>query len=462
MSSRTEEVRRQGESDALVAVSQKRRSLIPAVYRRLLSDAQTRRLLLGLGVSALGDGMSTVSIAWLAVLLAPSGHVGVFVGIAVAAYTLPGVVGALALGRFLRHRPARVLVLAHTWLRAGFLATIAILWATGNLVPDVYVALLAGSSVLNAWGNAGQYTMLSELGGPEGRLGANSLSSAQVAIAVIVGPVLAGLLLRPLGIGALIALDAASFAFLGIMAWRTQVSTATADEPVNTRTAESGFRLLRRLHLMSLIILTWLFFFLYGPVEVALPVYVAHDLHADAGLLGTYWTAFGIGALVAALITGTLRNRNIRRVTLLIVAGWGACLLPFVFAPVGVTLVCFALGGLIYGPFIPLTYALFQSSTTGAHLPTVLAARSAIIMVATPLGTAIGGPLVGTIGAAQTLTASGAATVLLAVLTGLIWTRPARDKDADERGKSKSGSPAFKEQSQPDQKTAGRLFSSYR
>lgn len=260
MSSRTEEVRRQGESDALEAVSQKRRSLIPAVYRRLLSDAQTRRLLLGLGVSALGDGMSTVSIAWLAALLAPSGHVGVFVGIAVAAYTLPGVVGALALGRFLRHRPARVLVLAHTWLRAGFLATIAILWATGNLVPDVYVALLAGSSVLNAWGNAGQYTMLSELGGPEGRLGANSLSSAQGAIAVIVGPVLAGLLLRPLGIGALIALDAASFAFLGIMAWRTQVSTATADDPVNTRTAESGFRLLRRLHDhpdLAVLLLVW-------------------------------------------------------------------------------------------------------------------------------------------------------------------------------------------------------------
>jgi hypothetical protein len=113
-----------------VTASQKGRSLIPAVYRRLLSDPQTRRLLLGLGVSALGDGMSTVSIAWLGVLLAPSGHVGVFVGIAVAAYTLPGVVGALALGRFLRHRPVRVLVLTHTWLRAGFLATIAILWAT--------------------------------------------------------------------------------------------------------------------------------------------------------------------------------------------------------------------------------------------------------------------------------------------------------------------------------------------
>jgi MFS family permease len=149
--------------------------------------------------------------------------------------------------------------------------------------------------------------------------------------------------------------------------------------------------------LMSLIILSWLFFFLYGPVEAALPVYVAHDLHASAGLLGAYWTSFGVGALVATLMTGTLRTRNIQRVTLLIVAGWGACLLPFVFAPVGVTLACFALGGLIYGPFIPLTYALFQSSTTSAHLPTVLAARSAIIMISTPLG-----PLVRMLGAAPT------------------------------------------------------------
>jgi predicted MFS family arabinose efflux permease len=367
--------------------------------------------------------MSMVSIAWLAVLIAPHGNVGVFVGIAVAAYTLPGVVGALALGRFLRRWPVRALVLAHTWLRAGFLATIAILWAMSSLTPFVYVALLASSSVMDAWGSAGEYTMLSDLGGPEGQLGVNSLYSAQVALAVIVGPSLAGLLLVPLGMGALIALDAASFAFLGIQAWRIQLSAATADEPVNTRATESGFRLLRRLHLMSLIILCWLFFFLYGPVEDALPVYVAHDLHASAGLLGAYWTSFGVGALVAALMTGTLRNHNIRRMTLLIVVGWGACLLPFAFAPVGVTLACFALGGLIYGPFIPLTYALLQSSTTSAHLPTVLAARSAIIMVATPLGTAAGGPIVGTFGAAQTLAASGAATVLLAVITSLIWAR---------------------------------------
>jgi predicted MFS family arabinose efflux permease len=238
---------------------------------------------------------------------------------------------------------------------------------------------------------------------------------------------LAGLLIGLVGPGWLIALDGASFAFLGILAWRTPTGAATTGEPVDTRAAESGFRLLLgRRDLLSLTILTWVFFFFYGPVEAALPVYVAGDLHADAGLLGAYWTAFGVGALAATLLTGMLRARNVRRVALVIVAGWGACLVPFAFAPVGVTLVCFTLGGLIYGPFIPITYAQFQSAATPAKLPAVLAARSAIVLVSTPLGTAIGGPLVGALGAAGTLAASGVLTLALAVAGRLLWVGEAR------------------------------------
>jgi MFS family permease len=427
------------------------RAVAPARYRALLRDRRARRLLTGLGVSALGDGMSTVTIAWLAVRVAPAGELGVFVGLAVASYTLPGVIGALAFGRLLRRRPARALVLAHCLLRTGLLGAVAVLWGTGALTPAAYVALLAGSSLLFAWGNAGQYTMLSELGGPQGRLAINSLATAQVSFAVIVGPSLAGVLLGWIGPGWLIALDAASFAVLGIQAWRTPTSGTTTQQPVDAAAAESGFRLLaRRRDLAGLTALTWVFFFLYGPVETALPVYVAHDLHADGALLGAYWTAFGVGALAATLLTGTLPSRNVRRATLLIVAGWGACLLPFAVAPVGVTLVCFALGGLVYGPFIPLTYAQFQSATPPANLPAVLAARSAIVLVSTPLGTVIGGPLVGGLGATGTLVASGALTVLLAAAARFLWVgedargtrRPSEQSPASVRCCSPTSRPA--------------------
>jgi predicted MFS family arabinose efflux permease len=413
--------------------------MIPAGYRDVLGNEQARRLLAGLGVSALGDGMSMVSVAWLAVLVAPAGSAALFVGLAVAAYTLPGAAGALALGRFLRRRAARSLVVCDTWLRAGCLVAITLLWTSRSLTPFAYLGLLAGSSVLSAWGSAGQYTLLSELGGPDGRLAANSLYTAQASLAVIAGPALAGLLVAPLGTGSLLGLDAASFAFLGVQAWRTRPHPAAADSPVDVRAAESGFQLLRRLRLISLITVTWLFFFLYGPVEDALPIYVARDLHAGAGMLGAYWACFGLGALVSALVTGMLRNHDIRRVTAAIIAGWGACLLPFAFAPAGLTLACFAAGGLIYGPFIPLTYTLLQSSVPSVKLPMVLAARSAVVMIASPLGTAVGGPIVAALGAARTLTASGVTTVVLAIVACLMWTR----------GSPGPGSPAL---------TGGELF----
>lgn len=103
-----------------------------------------RRLLPAFAVSAVGDGMSAVGVAWLAIRIAPPAHRGLVVGVAVAAYTLPGAVGALALGRYLRHRPARALVLTNCVLRVGFLGAIVALEGTGALSPGAFVALLAG------------------------------------------------------------------------------------------------------------------------------------------------------------------------------------------------------------------------------------------------------------------------------------------------------------------------------
>ena len=387
-----------------------------------------RLLLAGLGVSSLGDGISTVAIAWLAVLIAPAGSVGLFVGLAIAAYTLPGVLGALLLGGILRGRPARALVLVHCLLRTGCLGMVALLSVGGALSPPVFVALLAASSLMAAWGNAGEYTMLSALAGADGRFAVNSLASAQTSFAYIVGPALAGVLLASFSPGLLLLLDAASFAILGGAAWLTRTDAGATGGPVDMQAAESGFRLLRRRDLLSLTAVTWVFFFLYGPVEVALPVYVAHDLGASAQLLAAYWTAFGVGAFASNVLTGALRAGNMRRIALLIVAGWGACLLPFAVAPIPVTLLFFAIGGVVYGPFVPLTYALFQSATATENLPAVLAARSALIMLSTPLGMALGGPIVGVLGGTATLVASGVATVLLAGAGFVFWRGPHQDQ----------------------------------
>ncbi|MBO0808871.1 MAG: MFS transporter, partial [Actinobacteria bacterium] len=54
-----------------------------------------RRLLPAFALSAIGDGMSAVGVAWLALRIAAPADRGLVVGVAVAAYTLPGAAGAV-------------------------------------------------------------------------------------------------------------------------------------------------------------------------------------------------------------------------------------------------------------------------------------------------------------------------------------------------------------------------------
>jgi predicted MFS family arabinose efflux permease len=190
--------------------------------------------------------------------------------------------------------------------------------------------------------------------------------------------------------------------------------------------ARGGLGLLRRYpELLGLLALTWCFNLLYGPVEVALPLHVTNDLHAASSLLGLYWTVFGVGAVVGAVSIGALRRLPLWPVTIAIVIAWGLALLPFGLGlPTAVTVACFALGGAIYGPFVALSVTLMQTKSPPQHLAAMLAARSAVLLTAAPLGTALGGPLTAALGPRATLGGSGLATVVLGVVAAaLLLTR---------------------------------------
>ncbi|MET8983604.1 MFS transporter [Streptomyces sp. NPDC004539] len=397
--------------------------LVPRSYQPLFRHGEFRRLLPALAVSDLGDGMSVVAVAWLAVLIAPDGQAGFVVGAAVAAYALPGAVGALVFGRWLRRLAPKRLLAVDSWLRAAMLGCVPVAWALGVLHPVLYVVLLAGSSVLHAWGGAGRYSLVAQLLPAERRLAANALLSSSVSVSIILGPAVAGFLVAVVGPAWLIGADALSFAVLAVQVGRIGEAGGVTEAPADAGRSMDGLRLLRgQPELLGVLVLTWMFNFLYGPVEVALPLHVTEDLGSGAQLLGLYWTVFGVGAVLGALAAGALRRLPLWPVTLGIVVGWGLLLVPFGFgAPAGVSLVCFAVGGVIYGPFTALSFTLFQERTPAAWLTTVLAARGAALLTAAPVGTALGGPLTATLGPRGVLGASGAATVVLGVIAAGVW-----------------------------------------
>ncbi|WP_432972719.1 MFS transporter [Dactylosporangium sp. CA-233914] len=402
-------------------------------YWPVLTHPVLRRVLPGIGVSALGDGMSLVAISWLALQLAPSGARGAWVAAAVAAYSLPSALGGALLGRYLRHRPGAQLAGWNAILRASALAAIVLVHAAGALRPWLYVALLAASSLLAAWGSAGRYTLIAETLPPEHHLAANGVLGAIGECATIVGPPLAGLLIGWTGAAAVLALDAASFAVLAL----TFRAAVVPRKPDATGPAPGlGGRTQR-----GLIALSLLFFLFFGPFYVALPLHVADDLHASATLLGAYYTAFGIGAVAGGLATAYLRRLSLWPATIGIVLAFGAALLPLgLGAPAAVSLPAFALGGLCWAPYLPTVLALFQRTTAPAHLPQVLAAFGSVAAIAIPLGTAAGGPLVTALGAEHTLLASAIATMLLGVAAAAVMiVGSLREKSGHLREKTHPG-----------------------
>jgi MFS family permease len=378
-------------------------------YRAVLRTPRLRAFLAAEGVSALGDGMSIVVIAWLAITIAPPAQRGLWVGLALAAFSLPASLGTVLFGRLAVRLPGARLIVADSALRLAALSTVVALGLSGALTPARYVALLALSSLLQAWGMAGKYTVIAEMLPDEHRVAGNALISVLTQTALIIGPALAGLAIPTIGPVWALSVDAVSYGILALVALRLPSGTVS-----------SGHFSWRGLPALGLIGLTCAFFFLYGPVEVALPLHLG-----SPRLLGLFWTLFSVGAVIGGLSAAALGRRPLWTVVTLIVVGWGCSLLPLGLSDeLWPGLIGFAAGGVIYGPFTSVTTALFQRTAPPDQLSRVLAARSALTIPSTATGTLLGGPLVGWLGAQETLLASGLLTIALGVgVAAFGWAR---------------------------------------
>jgi DHA3 family macrolide efflux protein-like MFS transporter len=398
-------------------------------YYPAVTHPVIRRLLPGMATSALGDGMSAVAIAWLALKIAPEGSRGLWVGAAVAAYSLPGAAGAVVLRRWLRGRAGTRLAFANAVLRTLALGLVGILALAGALDPAGYVCLLGVSSLLSAWGAAGKYTLIADLLPAEQRVAGNTVFGLSDQVSLMIGPALAGIVTALTGPAVVIAADAVSWAVLAVsyarvtpLVKRTFAARA-GDVPARTEPAPAGaWALIRSTPLLpGLLAMSFFFYLLYGPVEVALPVHIADDLHGSAALLGVFWAVFGIGAIIGELAAPFLRRLPVWPTMTAIVFGWGLALIPLGFnLPLGVVLGAFFAGALIWGPWMSLSMAVFQEAAPPEALAQVLAARGSLLILASPLGTALGGPIVAAIGARGALLVSALGTVAVGVVAATI------------------------------------------
>jgi MFS family permease len=168
-------------------------------------------------------------------------------------------------------------------------------------------------------------------------------------------------------------------------------------------------------------LLSLVFFFSYGPLEAALPLYSKVILQTDAQGYGFLWSALAVGALIGTLSSTTLSRRLRLGIALpLIAVLWGASLLPMAFTDqLWPACGLLFLGGLMWGPYTPMETTLLQRNVPKEQLGRVFGARSTLLTGGSPLGLAVGGILLAFVPATSVIAFSALACILVG-LGGLV------------------------------------------
>lgn len=393
---------------------------LPADTSAPLRQPAFRRLWLGLSISYLGDQFTIIALLWFVLQLTGSGAA---VGLVILCLDLPGVVTGAILGRLLDRYQPRLVMGIDNLARAAIIAAIPTLYAWHALqVWHIFaLALLAGA--LKPATTAGVRAFVPHLVDDAALDRANALTATSMQFSYLAGPLAAGFAVARLGGPWALLIDAASFLSMGLL---VLTLPAIVREPrVSARAAADrwlGFGALFALpYVPALTLLTLVFFFSYGPLEAALPVYSDRSLHANADGYGLLWTGFGVGAFAGVLTLTKLMRRWGPGTSLpLIAVLWGALLCPLFFVrQLPLAMLFLGAAGASWSPYTPIESSLLQRVVPAEIRGQVFGARHSLVVAAGPLGAALGGVLLQYLSAPLVIALSGLACIL-AGLGGLV------------------------------------------
>src|SRR3984893_3993271 len=372
-----------------------------------------QRLWLGLSISYLGDQFTIIALLWFVLQLTGSGAAG---GLVLRCFELPGVVTGAILGQLLDRYQPRLVMGFDNLARAVLIATPHTLYALGSLqLGHVCVlALLAGA--LSPATTAGVRAFVPHLVDDAALDRANALTATSLQFSYLAGPVAAGFAVARLGGPWALFIDAASFLLMGLLV--LTLPTITREPRAAQHAATNrwlGFGALFSLpHVPALTLLSLLFFFSYGPLEAALPVYSVQTLHANADGYGLLWTGFGAGAFAGVLTLTKLSRRWRPSIALPMIAVlWGALLCPLFFIrQLPLAMLFLGVAGASWAPYTPMEITLLQRLLPTEIRGQVFGARHSLMVAAAPLGAAFGGVLLQYLSAPRVVAISGLACIL--------------------------------------------------
>lgn len=385
--------------------------------RDALAEPDYRRVFFASFLSNAGRWMQNTATGVLAWELTES---PAFLGFMIFASMIPMAFLSLVGGSLADTRDRRKLLLGtQIW---------AMLWAfvlAALLIDDhIAPALLAVIAFVAALANgiyAPTFTsVLPSLAGPGNISAAISLNSTQTNASRIIGPAVGGFLVSRVGFAEVFAINAITYVAVIWALWVTELPKPASMVRSLSERLFGGFRIARRAPQVGRPLLTMTLFTLFClPFIGQLPAIAELNLGIDAKSVayGWFYAVFGVGALVGALLVGTVLtdvpHGSTARVTLLAFAASLAWLSQV--RSLGVAMVAILLVGLFYFILPTVLATMWQE-----HVRDEVRGRVAALWVLSfggmvPVANLIAGPIIEWTSLPTVMLAGSIAAVVLAL-----------------------------------------------
>jgi MFS family permease len=389
------------------------------VRRGALRHTTFRLLFLGQAISALGDRLVPVALAFAVLDL--TGSV-TDLGIVTAAQTLPLVTFVLLGGVWADRLPRQRVMLASDAVRALAQGTSALLLLIGQAHVWQLASLQAVYGAAEAFFGPASTAVIPQTVDDSELQQANALVGLSGNVAGVLGPALAGVVVATIGAGWGLAIDAGTFVVSAILLGSMRVSPILAVARASTLTElRGGWQAFRSRSWLWITVVYFTLFiaFVFAPLMVLGPQ-VARTSLGGPGAWAAISTALGLGALTGGLVGLRWRPQYPLRAAFLVflIAGPALYILLAAHAPLAVIVATALVDGGSGTLFNLLWYTALQREIPAHELSRVISWDYLGSLALLPVGQAVSGPVADAIGLSTTLYLAGGLflVLLLAVL----------------------------------------------
>ena len=364
-------------------------------------------------ISVLGTRMTYLALPWFVLVTTDSPGK---MSLVLTAEILPMAVLGIPSGVVVQRLGSRTTMLVSDLARAPILASIPLLHAAGVLSFGLLLGIVALLGCFMPPYFASQRTILPELVGEDERRmsQANSSIEGGSALAAMLGPAIAGVLIPFVGAPNVLYVDAATYlvAFLLVLAFvprRKPVAAAVQHGVL------AGLRFLahdRLLAPMAAVVVG--FGFLGAGMSAGLPVYAYDAFDGSSWIAGLFYSALGAGAVVGSVLAiMAVRKIAPLRLAALAILAFSIPLWVLPFLPPWPVVFVALFSAMLFTPLVNgPTLGVLTARTPEDLRPKVMTAVISANTLAAPLGFLVAG---------QVLEHWGVVPLFTAVVLGITW-----------------------------------------